>query len=453
MKILETFESSDFLKEFFSSEDNILGLNICNSNAYIEEFSDSVLRKIVFENSKVYLNGDVLNDKKVEIYYDTIQIVKENGSYILELTEYFANNHYKIKFDNISTILRAYSAESDYLFWLYINTPWDYVVALAKNINAHFIYGVANKKEKKIFDLIKHLMGEKLVNADAVPAELYCLIEKHNLKNNIKAPYNLTQPYLCKKKYEPFWRDIFNLISESQKDLPSYFEETVSKEMLKKHKNLITAQMNILGYWGTYPDFYKKDCIIKPKLIRTYNLSHVVAFEKFAEHHIHCYSFINNDVIHSTFLVGTIFNKNSDEESDIYSTMFDCNGKAVFSILSTINAGAMNIETYECWTKNAVNAAVKKADLKKLNKDDYFFKSIFERGVTLNFKALLLIFILFSIGFSLIVPLLLFVLEGNTISEVITFLKSEPLLMSFGLIGGFVATILVAVFEWLSSKK
>ncbi len=453
MKKLETFENSDFLKEYFSSEDNIFNLNIRNSSACIEEFSDSVLKEIVFENSEIHLNGNVLIDEKIEIYYDTIQIVEENGSYILELAEYFADNHYRIKFDNISVLLKAYSAESAYLFWLFINTPWDYITTLAKSINAHFNYGIANQKEKKIFGLIKHLMGEKFIDADTVPAELYHMLEKHNLKNVIKPPYDLTQPYLCKKKFEPLWRDIFNLISESQKDLPSYFEETVSKEEFDNHKKLITEQMNNLGYSGTYPDYYRKDSIIKPTLLKTYNLSHVVAFEKFVEHHIHCYSFMNNDVIHTTFFVGTIFNKNSDDKSDIYSTMFDCNGKAVFSILSTINAGAMNAETYESWTKNAVKAAVKKADLKKADKDDYFFKSIFERNATLNFKALLLIFILFSVGFSLIVPLLLIVLEGNTISEIITFLKSEPLLLFVGIIGGFIATFLIALFEWMSSKK
>lgn len=453
MKKLEKFENADFLKEYFSSENQMFDLKVRNAAVYIEEYYDSVLRKITFENSELYLNGVVLSEGNVDICYDTIQIAEENGSCILEITNHFTNEHYKLKFDNISVLLKAYSAESDYLFWLFVNTPWDYVVSLANSINAHLNYGIANQKEKRLLGLIKHLIGEQFADIDSVPAVLYDLINKHNLQNAIKPPYDLTKPYLCKKKFEPFWRDIFYLISDSQKGLPSYFEETVSKEDFEKHKELITVQMNSWGYKGTYPDYYKKDSITKPTLFKTYNVSHIVACEKFVEYHIHCYSFENNDVIQTAFFVGTIFNKKDTDTSDIYSTMFDCSGKAVFSILSTIFAGVMNEKTYESWTKNAVKAAVKKADLNKADKDDYYFKSIFERNVGLNFKALLLMFVFFSFGFSLIAPLLLIILEGNTISEVITFLKTEPLLLLFSVVGSFITTFFIALFEWMSGKK
>lgn len=454
MNKLEVFENSDFLKNFFLSEFKMFELENHNSFAYIEEYSDSVLRKITFDNSEICFNGKTLPNGTLDICYDTIVLNEESGSYFFEITNYLADEHYRIRFDNISVLLKAYNAESDPLFWMGINTPWDYVTALANSINSHFNYGIANLKEKKIFGLIKHLMCEKYIDTDTIPAELYHLIEKHNLKNVIKPPYDLTKPYLCKKKFEPFWRDVLNLISESQKDLPSYFDETVSKNDFEKHKQLITEQMKKWGYEGTYPDYYKKDSIIKPTLFRTYNLSHIVAFEKYVEHHIHCYSFMKrNDVIQTAFFIGTIFNKSDEEKSDIYSTMFDCNGRAVFSVESTIFAGAMNAGTYESWTTNAVKAAVRKADLKKSDKQDFYFKSIFERNPVLNFKGLLFAFVLFSVGFSLIVPLLLIILEGNTIPEVIAFLKTEPFLMVIGILGGFLATFLTALLEWISSKK
>ena len=211
--------------------------------------------------------------------------------------------------------------------------------------------------------------------------------------------------------------------------------------------------MNKWGYTGVYPDYYKKDSIKKPTLLKTYNLSHVIAYEKFVEHHIHCYSFENENVIHTTFFVGTIFNKKDTDTSDIYSTMFVCGGRAVFSILSTINAGAMDKASYEIRTRNAVKAAVKKADLKKTDKDDYYFKSLFERNARLNFKALIFMLVFFSVGFSMIAPVLLIVLEGCSFSEIVAIMKDEPLFILTGIIGGFVATFLVALFEWLSGKK
>lgn len=450
---LEKFDNADILKDCFLSRINTFDLKAQNSAIYIEEYYNSVLKKIIFENSEIYLNDNVITDEKIKICCDTIQLTEENGSYILEMTNLFTDEHYKIKFDNITVSLKAYRAESDYLCWSFVKTPWDYITALANNINEHLNYGIANQKEKQIFGLIKLLTGEKFSDINSVPSELYNLIEKHNLKKVIKPPYDFTKPYLCKKKFEPFWRDIFNLISESQRELPSYFDETVSKEAFESHKQLITEQMNALGYTGTYPDYYKKDSVMKPTLLKTYNLSHVVAFEKFAEHHIHCYSFENGGVIQTTFFVGTIFNKNEHDKTDIFSTMFDCNGKAVFSILSTTFAEEMNAETYENRTQKAVKSAVKKSDLKKSDIDDSFFKSPVDAIEILNLKTLLLAFIMFSFGFSLIVPLLLIILEGSTISEVVEFMKSEPFMMFFGVIGGFVATFLVALFEWLSGRK
>lgn len=453
MKTLECFENADYLKEYFSTEIRELLFETDASSAFIEEFADSVFRRITFENASIFLNGNTLNGKHEGIYYDFIRLTQENGVYVFEAVNCMADVTLTVRFTNLSVNLKAYSAESDSQFWLFVNTPWDYLAALANGINAHLKYGLANPKEEELFGIVKHLLGEKIAGIDAAPAQIYQLIEKHNLKDVAKPPYDFTKPYFCKKKFEPLWRDIFALICESQEGLPSYFEERVSKEAFEKHKQLITEQMNAWGYTGSYPDYYKNDSTIKPTLLRTYNLSHIIAFEKYTEHHIHCYSFGNSGIIHTAFFVGTVFNKNNTETSDIYSSMFDCNGRAVFSILSTLFTGNMSEQTYEEWTKNAVKAAVKKADLKKADKDDFHFKSIFERGVKLNFLFLLLVFVMFSVGFSLIAPLLLLVLEGDTLAEIFTFLKSEPLLLALGPIGGLLATVILAVVELAAAKK
>ena len=450
-KILEKFKKSDFLKDFFFSEENMFTLKFDNECAYIEEFEESVLRKITFEASEVHINDELI-ETEVEVWFDTVKIVEENDSYILSFTDYFSDKIYEIRFSNISVVLKAYSADSDPLFWLFVNTPWEYLQSLANGINAHYTFGVATEKENKLFGLIKHLLHESFIEEKNVPAELYHVIEKNNLNKVIKPPYDLSKPYLCKKKFEPFWRELFNMILESQKDLPSYFDEHVSEEDFEKHKKLITKQMNNYGYVGTYPDYYKKDSLKKPVLYKTYNVSHTAIFEKNVEHHIHCYSFLRDGVIHTSFFVGTVFNKN-EEKTDIYSTMFDCNGKAVFTILSTINAGVMDLETYELRTKKAVKAAVTRSELKKADKDDYFFKSIFDRNSKLNFIALLIASLFFSFGFSLIVPILLVVLEGNSLIEAFDFMKDNPILLIISVVGGLAATVFIAVAERISDRK
>lgn len=448
MEILDTFENSQVIKDFFSDDEFVF--SVCNSSIFFEDYYSSVFRKIIFENSKATLNGNPLPDGDVNILYDYMQMNRQNGSYVLELMSYFENKHYIIKFDNISVKLKAYKAESDFNFLWSAKTPWQFVNILACNINAHIKCGVANDKERKILGLVKHLAGEKYVD-NSIPAELYKLIEKHRLKNVIKPPYDFSQSYLCKKMFEPLWRDIFSLISETQKDLPSYFEENISKEEFQKHKQLITEQMKSQGYIGTYPDFYKKDSVIKPVLYKTYGLCYVTAIEKHAVHHIRCYSFKDNEYIQTTFFVGTIFNKRENDKTDIYSTMFNCGGKAVFSVLTTDTASLSGIYSYEGLTKRAVKAAVKMADLKKADVEDNKFKR--ERYNGLNSLQLMLTFILFSAGFSLIVPLLLIILERSTISEVAVTLKSEPILATIGIVVGFATTFLLGLLDFLSSKK
>ncbi|MBQ2812785.1 MAG: helix-turn-helix domain-containing protein [Clostridia bacterium] len=453
LKALEGFENSDYLKEHFSSGMKLLDIETDDSSVFIQEFTDTVFRKITFENAEVFLDGEPFTEKHTDMYYDFIRLTKDNGVYVLEAENIDMSCVCVIRFTDISVTLKAYSADSDSQFWLFVNTPWDYLAALANGINAHIRYGLANPKEKKLVGIVMHLLGEKIEGIDAVPAQIYQLIEKHNLKNAAKAPYDFSKPYFCKKKFEPLWREIFAMVCESQEGLPSYFEEKVSKEDFESHKKLITDQMSAWGYTGTYPDFYKKDSTIKPTLLRTYNLSHVIAFEKYTDRHIHCYSFWSNGVIHTAFFIGTVFNKTETETSDIYSSMFDCNGRAAFSILSTVFTGSMSEQTYESWTKNAVKAAVRKAELKKADKDDFHFKSVFERGIKINFWFVLLSFVIFSLGFSLITPLILFILEGDTLPEIIAFLKSNPLLLALGPISGLLATVLFVIFEVGAAKK
>lgn len=449
--MLSTFESGNLVELYFLDEDEII-FSVRNSGAFFEDYYSSVFRKITFENSQVTLNGNPLPDGDVQISYDTVHMFKQKDTYVLEYIDYFQNEHYVINFDSISVILKAYKADDDDSIHLFLRTPWEHIEALAYNINEHFTYGIANEKEKKIFGIVKHLVKEKYVD-NSIPAELYELIKKHRLQKVIRPPYDFSRSYLCEKRFEPLWRDIFALISESQKGLPSYYDETIPEADFENHKQLITERMNKWGYTGTYPDFYKKDRLMKPTLFKTYGLTYINAFEKFVEHHIHCYSYSDGEIIQTVFLVGTIFNKRSDDKTDIYSTMFNCGGRAVFSVLSTTWVSFFCDCSYDSMTRMAVKAAVKRANLQKADKDDRMFRNIGENHFKPNYGLLILSFVLFTVGFSLIFPLLSIILDGDTLSEVAAAVKEEPVLAAIGPIGSFAATSLLALFDYLSGKK
>lgn len=450
---LNDFDNADFIKAFFESRGNSFVLNISESEAQLVEFADSVLREFTFESADVYRNGKRLLAKVTSVDYDAIYLTKMNGSYLIEFKDYFNDLGCQIKFSNLSTVFKAYNAVCESIFLPFIDTPWQYITAIADNINAHLESGLATDKEKQISALVRHIAGIRLVEGVTVAPQLYDLIKKYNLHSVLKAPFDLLTPALCKKKYEPFWREIFNMLVETQEGIPSYLEENASKEDFENHKNFITQQMDLLGYTGTYPDYYKKDRMIKPTLFRSYNMSYVVSFEKYAEHHIHCWSVLQDGVINTNVIAGVVFNKSNDIKTDVYSTMFDSNGKSAFSIISTLYSGSMSAETYEENTKKIAEAAVRKADLKKEEKADYDFKNVLTRDKKLNFFALLVVFVLFSLGFSLIAPLLLLIVDGKSISEIFIFMKENPVLSYLGTGGGALATVIFALLEWKSTKK
>lgn len=451
---LNDFDNADYIKDYFESNNNSFVLNITQSQAKLVEFAESVLRELTFESAEVWIaDGKRLSDSVTSIDYDAIYLTKNDDSYLIEFKDYHNDLGCQIKFSNLSTVFKAYNAVADSIFIPLIDTPWQYIKAIADNINAHLESGLATDKEKRISALVRHIAGIRLVEGVTIPPQLYELIKKYNLHNVLKAPFDLLTPALCKKKYEPFWREIFNMLVESQEGIPSYLEDSVSKEAFENHKNLITERMNSLGYNGTYPDYYKKDRVMKPTMFRSYNMSYVVSCEKYAEHHIHCWSVWQDGVINTNIMAGVIFNKSDDAVTDIYSTMFDNNGKSAFSIISTLYCESMSAETYVENTKRITEAAVRKAELKKQEKTDYDFNNVLTRDKKLNIFALLIVFVLFSLGLSLIAPLLLIIMDGKSISEIFTFMKENPVFSYIGMGGGAFATVIFAWLEWRSTKK
>ena len=452
LESLNEFENSDLIKDYFESTGNSFMLNVSEQETKIGEFAASVLRSFTFESAEVYFNGKLLTENVAEIFYDAAFLTKTDGFYLLEFISYYHDRIFQIKFSGLTSVLKSYNAVCESIFLPFIDTPWQYITAIADNINAHLECGLATLKEKQISALVLHIAGIRLVEGVTLAPQLYDLIKKYNLHNVLKPPFDLLTPALCKKKYEPFWRDIFNMLVGSQEGIPSFLEENVSREDFENHKNLITKQMNSHGYEGTYPDYYKKDRVIKPTIFRSYNMSYIVSFEKYAVHHIHCWSVLKDGVINTNVIAGVIFNKRDDIETDIYSTMFNSNGKSTFSIISTMYSGSMSDETYEENTRKITEAAVRTAELKKEEKFDYDFKNILTRDKKLNLLFLLIAFVLFTFGFSLIAPLLL-IIDGESIIEIFSLMKENPIFSYIGISGGVVATAIFALLEWKSAKK
>lgn len=169
-----------------------------------------------------------------------------------------------------------------------------------------------------------------------------------------------------KSEYEPLWRKLFNLIADSQNEYPKKADALLPKDYIDKLRTEITSLMHQNGYIGNYPDFSK---VADLKSIRTadcHGEPFTIFNEKNAKLYIHCIEDVTvTGKISILFLTGTALNKKDVNTIDAYSCLFYKRGKMFNNSVSwnDFNESEFSIQ-------QIVNIALKKAELKKLTKEE-----------------------------------------------------------------------------------
>ena len=184
-------------------------------------------------------------------------------------------------------------------------------------------------------------------------------------------------------------------------------------------------------------------------LADSYNMSYFVGCEKRAAHHIHCTELWFNDHIAIEFLCGTQRLKKGEEPTDIWTCLFNANGRRFFN--SVIYESEYTDESGEVLSDDLggrIAIAVKKAELKPLTKSERK-----EVGKIPGWIIFLLVFILMgglfglfmTVGFMALTPLLLWLFgEGDSIGELFMMAPwLDMFFMSWLLFGGVMGVITV----------
>ena len=166
---------------------------------------------------------------------------------------------------------------------------------------------------------------------------------------------------------ESAWREIYNLISESQAEYPNFTDYAVKPDDLASCRAKIQAVMQENGFEGKYPDFYRTVDIKSPRMALCDGEPFLIFAEKNVKLLIHCeeQGFLNNS-LHIDFLTAALRDKKDVNITDIFSCFFHHRGK-VFT-------------NSACWSKSAyenevtvdevAQIACKKAELKRLTKKE-----------------------------------------------------------------------------------
>lgn len=264
-------------------------------------------------------------------------------------------------------------------------TPWAQLKSVAGSVLSRCSLGVnyANEYENKLMPLAAEIC--KLEYFFYIPEEselndfriLKSYIVKHGfnellpfinkLKNvglNEKKKERISKKLIDKlntQKYEPLWRELYNLFDDVQADYPSYADLFVSPQLLEKTRTDIQKLMESHGYSGQYPDFIKKGSLHGVHLAESYDESYFVGAKKNAVYHIHCNEESDMQCLNIEFVCGTEFLKKGETPGDIYSCMFNAKGRRLCQTV--------------CYDSNIslerkANIAVKKAEIKNLTKEE-----------------------------------------------------------------------------------
>ena len=393
---------------------------------------------------------------------------------------------FSIRFSDASVEVRRYRAVPGW----HARTPWDALEAVVYGLlAAHDGEAGLNGQEKALLPLATELRC--ILEPYALPEQpdgvcfpqLRALMEQYGYRKplsllgklerlekvkqsgNSGAYWNRQRrirtfliAILNRKEYEPLWREIYQAFAAAQTEYPTYAEGTTPPEMLEKTRNEVGALLHARGYTGSYPDFYKTGAIrgLRHSGPTQYGMDYVIGAEKYAVYHIHCIE-ENASRLHLIFGCGMELLRKGEQKGDIYSCMFNADGRCFYKTASEPRdwSGKYTQEKL-C---RIVDAAVKRAELRNLNKEEQKLVSAAPQAENTNlFWLLIPISGLFAAGslilFVSMFGLLLGLLEGD-IQAMFTELAKMPWLRVFLLVWlfAFICFDLAARLEASSARN
>lgn len=346
-----------------------------------------------YDSTLHFIGASGLPKSDYDCFYLMGNLAKENGIYKLcGEVEYFEDESTKsftLEFVDAEIKINLYNAVN----CAAVSDPWHYLCSIASVLldKNHLPYKYLNDKEKDLLPLAKEI--HKLCYWLYIPekydafsfdvlkkyiekhgyAEVLLLLEK--LEKRVahgKSYENLLRKIastLNKQKYEPLWRELYGLFIDSQAEYPSRAEILCPKELLIKTRDDTQKLMEQQGFSGKYPDFQKCISLQGLRLQDSYDKSYFIPNEKTVICRIKCIENYYDNYLNVQFVCTTEFVRDNKPAKDIYSCLFDCGGKRLFS---TVRYDSENVYDEEETPDLAqiVEIATKTAELKKLTRQE-----------------------------------------------------------------------------------
>lgn len=176
------------------------------------------------------------------------------------------------------------------------------------------------------------------------------------------------------KKYEPLFREFFEIVSNTQNGYKIRIECNCPFEKLVDTRKQIDLLIKAKGYEGEYPFYYKKGKAnsIKIKVRKYYPKKTFVFANSDLMHYIYCReNTYTNDSLYIDFCCGCEAINDSEQKPDLISFMFNSNGKPYIEIVDySQNYYGEDGELISDDLEQRINISCKLAELIKLSKSE-----------------------------------------------------------------------------------
>lgn len=415
--------------------------------------------------------------------FDNGTLVKQDGEYRLSgeavnCDEDGSSIPFTVCFTDAKVDVTVFRADEQ----LFYDTPWDYLKSVANNILDKYILSAdyLNDREKELLPLIAEIskltpwwyIPDEFETADFPVLKSYIVklgytellpiierLENEFYNDNIKERIlRKLISELNTQKYEPLWRELYNLLVESQSGYQSEADSVCPTDLLNETRNNIQKLMESHGYSGKYPDFIKKGAIRKARLADSdsYDVSYVISHEKNVTYYIHCIEEYFDEHLTVQFICGTECLRKNETEGDIYSCLFNAKGRRLFKTIA-YESGRINFDgEYEADNlEQRVQFAVKIAELLKFDKNE--LKEIMNYDIPywkLFFSVFFIVGGVFGIFFTIgcmLFTILLCLLDSN--SDLIPFMFIDTPWWLFFLLSGSVFGIAIGIITVFNYRK
>ncbi len=264
-----------------------------------------------------------------------------------------------------------------------VGQPWDCLALMADAIveKAELSLSLCNQQEIELLPVLKDLKDLNFENIDSVK-EVFAVQKQVELMNDAKS--------------EDVWRGIYSQIAQSQKEYPTKVQAFADEKRLNQLRKEIETRLLLEGYSGKYPTFYKQGDMKGMHLANSYGMSYFVGMKKQVGYFIHCVEDLVFDELVISFVSAADLTK-GNKCKDIYSCMFNDNGKRLFQI-TVFSDGKDDLAL-------SLNTAMKRAQCKPLDKNEKKQEGMESKASLKKF----LFWLVFAGGFFAILLWLLFI--------------------------------------------